>query len=66
MDSKSTKPEKHICIICEQLKFEGIHLYTSFVCRDCEKEIIQTDTSDSKYKYYLQQLRKISKPQIYN
>ena len=37
----------------------GIHLYTSFICEECEREMIGTDTRDIKYKYYLKQLKKL-------
>lgn len=66
VDIRAKIPIKQTCIVCEKTKKEGIYLYTSFVCRDCEKEIVQTDTSNVKYKHYLQQLKKILKPEIYN
>lgn len=52
------------CVICEQAKTRGIHLYTSFICADCEKDLITTDTSNPKYKYYLKKLKKITMPEI--
>lgn len=54
------------CVICENLKPRGIHLYTSFICTDCETDLIQTDTNDPKYKYFLKQLRKITTPEIFS
>ncbi|MFC4803319.1 sigma factor G inhibitor Gin [Neobacillus sp. GCM10023253] len=54
------------CVICENLKAKGIHLYTSFICTECENDLIQTDTSDPKYKHYLKQLRKITTPEIFS
>ncbi len=54
------------CVICEEQKVKGIHLYTSFLCVDCENELIQTDTSDPKYKYFLKQLKKVTVPEIYS
>lgn len=54
------------CVICENLKPKGIHLYTSFICTDCESDLIQTDTNDPKYKYFLKQLRKITTPEIFS
>lgn len=45
------------CIVCEQLKEKGIHLYTSFICEDCEKDMVVTDTNDPKYKYYIERLK---------
>jgi hypothetical protein len=54
------------CVICEQMKPKGIHLYTSFICTDCEKDLIQTEISNPKYKYFLKQLRKITTPEIFS
>ena len=57
--------KKHVgeeCVICEQSKLRGIHLYTSFICTDCESDLITTDTCNPKYKYFLKQLRKITNP----
>ncbi|WP_077210324.1 sigma factor G inhibitor Gin [Bacillus dakarensis] len=55
-----------MCVVCGQSKFKGIHLYTSFICTECEKSIISTDTSDPQYKYYIKQLKKINTPEIYS
>lgn len=55
---------KEICIICEQEKEKGYHLYTSFICVDCEREIIHTETDHPLYKFYLQQLSKVTRKQI--
>lgn len=54
------------CVVCEQVKPAGIHLYTSFICTECEQIMIQTDTSDPKYKFYVDKLRKVTKPGIYS
>ncbi|WP_313802460.1 sigma factor G inhibitor Gin [Cytobacillus sp.] len=61
--------KKHVgeeCVICEQAKRKGIHLYTSFICTDCENDLISTDTSNPKYKHFLKQLRKITNPEIFS
>ncbi|WP_017754896.1 sigma factor G inhibitor Gin [Calidifontibacillus oryziterrae] len=50
------------CVICEKSKIKGIHLYTSFICCECEKEIINTEADDDKYKHFLYQLRKVTHP----
>ncbi|WP_243292600.1 sigma factor G inhibitor Gin [Bacillus sp. FJAT-47783] len=52
------------CIICNQNKKIGIHLYTSFICNDCEKEMIRTHTNDLKYKYFVQRLKRIKTSQL--
>lgn len=54
------------CVICENVKERGIHLYTSFICIECEKELIKTETNNPKYKHYLKQLRKVTKPEIHS
>lgn len=54
------------CVICENQKSKGIHLYTSFICSDCEHELIQTDTNDPKYKHFLKQLKKVNTPEIFS
>ena len=59
MDVITKVPIDQYCIICDKLQKEGISLYASFVCRNCEKEIIQTDAADPEYKYYLNKLNKI-------
>lgn len=52
------------CIICEQEKKMGIHLYTSFICNDCEREMVKTDTDDPKYKFYIEQMKVIKETKI--
>ena len=54
------------CAVCEQIKGMGIHLYTTFICEECERDMIRTDTNDPKYQYYLKQLRKITNPEIFS
>ncbi|MFL6561321.1 MAG: sigma factor G inhibitor Gin [Bacillus sp. (in: firmicutes)] len=54
------------CVICESLKPKGIHLYTSFICTECENDLIHTDTNDPRYKYFLKQLKKITTPEIFS
>ncbi|MGJ7923147.1 sigma factor G inhibitor Gin [Neobacillus sp. LXY-4] len=62
----SSQHIKELCVICEEEKLKGIHLYTSFICADCEKDLINTETDDPKYQYYVQQLKKATKPEIYS
>lgn len=54
------------CIICEETKYKGIHLYTRFICTDCEKNILQTETNDPKYSLYLKQLKKVISTEIFS
>mgnify|MGYP001031734777 CR=1 FL=1 len=67
MDSNSLQRSKgETCIICDIVKMSGIHLYTSFICVDCEKEMTSTQTSDPKYQYYLEKLRRVKNPPLYS
>ncbi|MGM0754518.1 MAG: sigma factor G inhibitor Gin [Bacillota bacterium] len=54
------------CIVCHVEKEIGIHLYTSFICTECEKEMVQTETNDPLYKTFVQRLKKVNTPQIYS
>lgn len=65
----STTAKKDIgetCIICEETKYEGYHLYTKFICTDCEKDMLQTETDDPKYHFYIKKLKKVTLPEIYS
>ncbi|MFC5733292.1 sigma factor G inhibitor Gin [Cytobacillus gottheilii] len=64
MDTLLASKDYKVCVICDQAKVRGIHLYTSFICTECERELISTDTSNPKYKYYLTKLKKVTTPQI--
>jgi hypothetical protein len=54
------------CIICDIEKTSLINLYTSFICVYCEKEMTSTQTSDPKYQYYLEKLRRVKNPPLYS
>jgi hypothetical protein len=54
------------CVICNKQKEKGIHLYTSFICTECEQEMIHTNTNEPKYQYYIKKLRRVKKTQIYS
>lgn len=62
----ATKQIGEVCVVCEQSKPKGIHLYTSFICVDCERELISTQTADPKYTYFITKLKKINMPEIYS
>ncbi|RBW67617.1 sigma factor G inhibitor Gin [Bacillus taeanensis] len=47
------------CLICEEKKEKGIHIFNQFICEPCEREMIATETSDQHYHYYLKQLGKL-------
>ncbi|QFT87097.1 Inhibitor of sigma-G Gin [Bacillus sp. THAF10] len=66
MESTIHSSEGKMCIVCEEEKKRGIHLYTEFICTECETAMLQTDVKDPLYKFYLQQLKKITIPKIYS
>lgn len=66
MKSLTKNHTGEICVVCEQSKKNGIHLYTRFICKDCEAEIISTDTGDERYRFYLRQLKKVLHPEQFS
>ena len=66
MGSLAHYQHEETCVICEDLKPVGIHLYTSFICSDCEKDLIHTETNNPKYIYFLKQLKKVTNPEIFS
>ncbi|MEE6184968.1 sigma factor G inhibitor Gin [Bacillus pretiosus] len=53
------KAQNEVCIVCETERKEGIYVYNNLICYECEKDMVNTETNDPKYIYYLKQLRKL-------
>ncbi|PES22913.1 sigma factor G inhibitor Gin [Bacillus tropicus] len=51
--------QNEVCIVCETERKEGIYVYNNLICYECEKDMVNTETNDPKYIYYLKQLRKL-------
>ena len=66
MNLTNKEQKGEICVICEEKKEKGIHLYTSFICTNCERDMIKTETNDPKYKFFLNKLRKVTAPEIFS
>ncbi|MDO6658497.1 sigma factor G inhibitor Gin [Anaerobacillus sp. 1_MG-2023] len=47
------------CLVCEEHSLKGIHICDRFICYECERKVIQTDTSHENYQFYLEKLRKL-------
>jgi hypothetical protein len=47
------------CIICGQLRQNGILIISEFICEDCEAEMVQTDVKDAKYPFFIDQMKRI-------
>lgn len=54
------------CGICEEKKERGIHLYTLFICTDCEYNMIRTEPREAKYHYYVKKLKNMNQSQLYS
>ncbi|MCY8807720.1 sigma factor G inhibitor Gin [Bacillus atrophaeus] len=61
-----TSNQGETCIVCDQKKNRGIHIYTKFICSDCEKKVISTSTSDPDYAFYVKKLKSIHTPPLYS
>ncbi|MBM7704938.1 sigma factor G inhibitor Gin [Metabacillus iocasae] len=53
---------KEICCVCEETKpiTEGIHIFSEFLCRECESEIVSTETNTRRYRYFVQKLKRVT------
>ncbi|WP_425450978.1 sigma factor G inhibitor Gin [Saliterribacillus persicus] len=55
---ENTLQEK--CVICEENKASGIHIYHCFVCFSCERKIVSTDVNDPNYSFYVEKLKALN------
>lgn len=62
-----SKPMMHErCVICEEEKELGIHLYKLFICSECERNMVHTEPREAKYHYYLKKLKNMNQPTLYS
>ncbi|TXL63419.1 sigma factor G inhibitor Gin [Cerasibacillus terrae] len=54
------------CGICDERKERGIHLYTMYICCDCEHQMIHTEPSEEKYRYYIQKLKHMNQSTLFS
>lgn len=52
--------QAEICIICSQVRRDGIKILAAFLCDDCESELVTTDAQDLKYPFFVQRMKQIS------
>lgn len=64
--ANGTVNQKHIphtheqqCIVCATKSELGIRIWNQFICQRCEGEMVETDVSDAKYPFFIQQMKKI-------
>lgn len=60
MEDKNYEVDGYKCIICEVMKKQGYYLKKSFICIDCENDIIYTETNSPFYKFFVDQVKKIN------
>jgi Inhibitor of sigma-G Gin len=48
------------CVVCEENKEHGIHVIQSFICEECEKMIVSTDTNAPLYHTFVEKLKSIN------
>lgn len=51
-----------LCIICDEEKEHGIHLFTHFICDECEQKMRLTEPEDENYHYFIEKLKKVTIP----
>jgi hypothetical protein len=55
----SEKRSGGTCIVCGEDKEFGIRIVSQFLCKECERGIVNTDVHDEKYKYYVERMKQI-------
>lgn len=56
---KKNKSWRESCILCERQKQHGIHILDSFLCKECEREIIHLEPENPAYEEKVKKLRKL-------
>ncbi|MCM3108765.1 sigma factor G inhibitor Gin [Bacillus velezensis] len=61
-----TSSHEETCIVCETKKSRGIHIYTKFICLECEKKVVSTPISDPNYEFFVRKLKSLHTPTLYS
>ncbi|WP_235822060.1 sigma factor G inhibitor Gin [Gottfriedia luciferensis] len=48
------------CVVCEENKEQGIHIIQAFICDECEKKIVATETDAPLYQSFVEKLKSIN------
>lgn len=54
------------CVICEEYEMKGIKLCRTFICEQCEYNMVHTDAREVKYRYYIEKLKNSSVETLYS
>ncbi|MBA4603899.1 sigma factor G inhibitor Gin [Thermoactinomyces mirandus] len=49
--------EKQICMVCQQKRNNGLRILNNYICDACEKEIVECDSRQILYGYFVWKLR---------
>ncbi len=47
------------CIVCNEPKPRGITIFGQFICDRCEQEIVNTEVSDERYRFFIERMKRI-------
>jgi hypothetical protein len=47
------------CIVCSEISEQGIYIWSQFICKECEGEMVETEVCDEKYPFFVKQMKKI-------
>lgn len=47
------------CIVCNEVRSEGLRICGKFVCVACEREIVSTDVTDPRYAHFIECMKEI-------
>lgn len=54
--------EEQICIVCQQKREDGLHILNKYICDACEKEIVECQSDQVQYGYFVWKLRDLMNP----
>ena len=46
------------CGVCKHESDQGMYLMSMWLCKDCERAIVELEIEDASYQWYVEQLRK--------
>lgn len=49
-----------LCMICGVERDSGIHVCNQLICEACQNEMVNTEVTDEKYKFFLQKMSRLS------
>ncbi|MET3683786.1 putative methyltransferase [Alkalibacillus flavidus] len=47
----------HHCQVCDEWQAEGIYVLMTFICKSCERTIVQTSPDDELYQQLVERMK---------